>query len=356
MPINSFDRYPLTWKPEKATLKQPYYKALSEDLERKIKSGLLKAGTKLPPQREIADYLDLNDTTITRVYEICKRKGLIYGTTGKGTFVSPHASEDVTIGTSRLSDMCIEMGAVNSFSEYCEPVEQATQSVIKKGYLRNLYEYSYPSGHPHQLAAVIQKNHLILVEDDISSWLFAADGRTFPSMFDILDGQSVYICGMTKSLCPGLRIAYMTFGEQLKDAILHGLWNVNIKASSLDAEIITELILNGDAYKIAAQKLLWAKRNCRLYAKYFPDPCEKDGDVSYYKWLPTGIQKPFYEMEADLSNLGVRVYHSDRFAVAANGGQSFLRVSLCSVGNTQKLERGLMIIKDYLDREGEAHS
>ncbi len=75
MPVNSFDSYPLTWKPEKEKLKPPYYKSLAEDLEGKIRSGLLQAGTKLPPQREIADYLDLNYTTITRVYEICKRKG-----------------------------------------------------------------------------------------------------------------------------------------------------------------------------------------------------------------------------------------------------------------------------------------
>lgn len=97
MPVNSFDSYPLTWKPKKETLAPPYYKALAQDLEEKIKAGLLAPGVKLPPQREIADYLDLNYTTITRAYELCKKKGLIYGTTGKGTFVAPHASEDITI-------------------------------------------------------------------------------------------------------------------------------------------------------------------------------------------------------------------------------------------------------------------
>lgn len=74
MPVNSFDSYPLTWKPDKASLQTPYCRSLAEDLEKNIRSGRLQAGTKLPPQREIADYLDLNYTTITRVYETCKRK------------------------------------------------------------------------------------------------------------------------------------------------------------------------------------------------------------------------------------------------------------------------------------------
>ena len=67
MPINSFDQYPLTWKPDKKDLKPPYYRSLAAHLEQQITSGLLKPGTQLPPQREIADYLDLNYTTITRV-------------------------------------------------------------------------------------------------------------------------------------------------------------------------------------------------------------------------------------------------------------------------------------------------
>ena len=77
MPVNSFDNYPLTWKPDKDKLRSPYYKYLSDDLENKIINGLLKPGTLLPPQREIADYLDINYTTITRVYDNLKKKGLI---------------------------------------------------------------------------------------------------------------------------------------------------------------------------------------------------------------------------------------------------------------------------------------
>ena len=461
MPVNTFDQYPLTWKPDKAALSPPYYQSLAQDLEDKIRAGLLKPGTRLPPQREIADYLDLNYTTITRVYDRCKKKGLIYGTMGKGTYVAPHPNQELPATAGDLFDLSIDLGAVNGFSEYSELVEQATRSVLEKGYLRNLYEYSHPEGHPHQLAAgarwmeqlgvhtdgthmailagaqnaltvalialfapgdrigvdpytysnflelakllhlvlvpipgdaqgmlpeeldrhcrtsrlrgvylipncanpttltiplsrrralaeVIGKNRLILLEDDSSAWLSAVEGRVLPSLFDLLEGQSVYICGMTKSLCPGLRIAYMAFPPQLQSALLHGLIHVNIKTSSFDAEVITELILSGKAYEIAAKKHQWTWKSVALFDRYFPGVTPAGEPPSYYKWLPIHLRKPPALVEQELGALGVRVYHSARFSVSPEETGEFLRVSLCSAGSPQRLERGFSILRRYL--------
>lgn len=35
MPINSFDHYPLSWKPDLSRLSRPYYLSLARDLEEK---------------------------------------------------------------------------------------------------------------------------------------------------------------------------------------------------------------------------------------------------------------------------------------------------------------------------------
>ncbi len=51
MPINSFENYPMSWKPQLTDSKKPLYLALAEELERDIGAGRLKPGTKLPPQR-----------------------------------------------------------------------------------------------------------------------------------------------------------------------------------------------------------------------------------------------------------------------------------------------------------------
>ena len=70
MPINSFDDYPMTWRPERIHLHPPVYRALAAQLERDILSGRLPPHTKLPPQRELADFLDLNLSTVTRAFRL----------------------------------------------------------------------------------------------------------------------------------------------------------------------------------------------------------------------------------------------------------------------------------------------
>lgn len=92
MPVNSFENYPMPWIPDKEKLKSPIYISIAELLEQDIQSGKLAGNTKLPPQRELADFLDLNLSTITRAFKICENKGLIYANIGQGTFVSPNAA------------------------------------------------------------------------------------------------------------------------------------------------------------------------------------------------------------------------------------------------------------------------
>ncbi|MEC2627288.1 winged helix-turn-helix domain-containing protein, partial [Bacillus cereus] len=92
MPVNSFENYSMSWKPNKELLKRPFYSSIAALIEHDTVNGFLAPGTKLPPQRELADFLDLNFTTITRAYKLCEVKGLIYAITGSGTFVAPNAT------------------------------------------------------------------------------------------------------------------------------------------------------------------------------------------------------------------------------------------------------------------------
>ena len=77
MPVNSFANYNLTWRPRLGASDAPVYLALAALLENDILSGKLPRGLKLPPQRELADWLDIDFTTVTRAYNVCKEKKLI---------------------------------------------------------------------------------------------------------------------------------------------------------------------------------------------------------------------------------------------------------------------------------------
>ena len=129
MPINSFDDYPMTWRPERIHLHPPFYRALAAQLERDILSGRLSPHTKLPPQRELADYLDLNLSTVTRAFRLCTDKGLVYAVIGRGTFVSPNAALSNTTGDTKK--FLIELGSIHPYDSLSEILADTAREILR---------------------------------------------------------------------------------------------------------------------------------------------------------------------------------------------------------------------------------
>lgn len=144
MPVNSFENYPMSWKPRREELTQPYYLSLANALEYDIQSGRLPPHTKLPPQRELADWLDLNLSTITRAYKRCELKGLTYATTGRGTFVAPQPQNE------RPEKGHIDLANIDPFDRCNRAVVEAAKYVLSNGYAERLLDYEDPLGTPSQ--------------------------------------------------------------------------------------------------------------------------------------------------------------------------------------------------------------
>ncbi len=111
MPFNSFENYPMSWKPVLYKKSKALYKELSQILEEDIKSGALLPGTKLPPQRELADFLDINVSTVSKAFKACELKGLLSATMGSGTFVSYDALSNAYLLPFHKVETVIDMGA-----------------------------------------------------------------------------------------------------------------------------------------------------------------------------------------------------------------------------------------------------
>lgn len=149
MPINSFENYLLTWKPDKQKLCRPYYKSLSKLLIDDILNGVLKPNTMLPPQRELADFLDLNLSTITKAYNICRLYGFVYGQIGKGTFVSVNkATND---GLFVKNERLFELALIEPFYEFDTLTHEVAKDVINQKSAVELLRYSEPFGSKYQL-------------------------------------------------------------------------------------------------------------------------------------------------------------------------------------------------------------
>ncbi len=153
MPVNSFEDYPMSWKPDLADRKGPKYMALVRLLEEDIRSGALKAGTKLPPQRELADFLDVNLSTVSRAFRLCEQKGLLSASVGKGTFVSSDAAAETIFLCSKDRESLIEMGAIVPQISGNARVGQYTEKLLKKPDALRLFSYGVPEGTKRQRTA-----------------------------------------------------------------------------------------------------------------------------------------------------------------------------------------------------------
>ena len=65
----------------------PVYLAIAEAIAGDIAAGRLQPGTRLPPQRTLAEALGIDFTTVTRAYAEAGKRGLVEGRVGHGTYV-----------------------------------------------------------------------------------------------------------------------------------------------------------------------------------------------------------------------------------------------------------------------------
>ena len=458
MPVNSFENYPMSWKPQKSQLERPYYLSLASLLEQDIRSGTLKENTKLPPQRELADFLDLNLSTITRAYKLCELKGLLYAVTGRGTFVSSGIHAQDTFLDQDLT--AIEMGMIKPFYECNPAVLSAAQAVLQKPEAVKLLEYSNPFGTRRQLQAaakwfrylgitpaedqifltagaqnalsvammslfragdkiavdhftytnfkglanflhiqlvpvntdnfgmnpeallqtckntevkgvylmpscsnptgifmplqrreklaeIVEQFHLLIIEDDIYSFLDSSHTQSF---FSILPEQTIYICSLSKSLCAGLRVAFLSFPEKYRETLETGILDINLKTVSLNAEIIAELIDSGEAMQITQKKISLAKRRNQIFQSVFK-PLVQDDFPRFYHWIPLPHHLTSVEAEIQAAKKGVHILGSHRFAIKSDSDEGFIRVSIVSPDTETELKNGLLILKSVLEQK-----
>src|SRR5881275_2589984 len=80
----------------------PLYRQIRDGVRSAVLAGALGAGTRLPPERELAAALGVNRTTITRAYQELAADGVVEAGPGRGTVIcAPLAASRTTGGVVR---------------------------------------------------------------------------------------------------------------------------------------------------------------------------------------------------------------------------------------------------------------
>lgn len=458
MPVNSFENYPMSWKPDKEKLTSPIYYCLADMMERDIRNGVLTANTKLPPQRELADFLDLNLSTITKVYKLCEMRGLVHAVTGKGTFVASSANVP-TSTAEKATDPRIELAIIHPFYNSNGLIRDLTMEILKTPFSEQLFEYSHPLGNRGQIqiasrwlnrfgidadetntlitagaqnalaavlsslfeagdriavdtytypnfislanllylhlipietdengmitealenacvtqnikgiylmptgsnptniacsgqrlkeiAKIIKKKHLIAIEDDNYSALL--EEKCPPLTLEAPD-HCIFVSGLSKPLCPGIRIAYLYVPPHFMADMERGIFSHNLKISSLNIEIATELIRSGLDQTIIRRKREAAIHRNQIYDSYFPSSHPRM--ESYYQWLELPARCSGRLCESEMAHRGIGVFGAERFSVGSQARNNAIRIATCSPQNDEELRQGLEAIQEFIKEQ-----
>ena len=231
MPINSFDDYPMSWKPVLKKQGKPIYVELAEKLNTDILCGQLAPGTKLPPQRELADYLDINLSTVTRAFKLCEQNGLICSTIGRGTYVSSDAGSQKPLLLKTPKQQIIEMGPIIPNPDINELVSDYLRQMTLEPDFYKLLQYSSIEYDEFQIQATCKWFNYFNLKSDASHMLYANGSQNgiFAAMASLFQkGERVAALPVSY---PGLKSIARILGIQL---IPIPLVNHEITLDSLD--------------------------------------------------------------------------------------------------------------------------
>jgi DNA-binding transcriptional MocR family regulator len=459
MPINSFENYPMSWKPSIDKTKKPIYQALAGQLEQDILNGVLLPGTKLPPQRELADYLDLNLSTISKAFKVCELKGLLSASVGSGTFVSYDALSNAYLLEDTKPKHLIEMGATLPDNASYEPLLLQLKSMLQEKDYEKWFGYGRAGESLWQKDAAIKLIRRGGFETTVDHILFAnggqnaiaatlaslckpgdrigADHHTYPGLKTVAamlsvqivpiksenDGMSstsfeyackndnikgiylipdyhnptascmsvenrktiadiakkynqfiiedatyhllnekslpavasfapeqvIYIASLSKSIAPGLRLAYVAVPSRFKEPISKALYNLNISVSPLLAELAARTIVSNQFENIIKVHREQTIRRNQVVNRYLADYTCLGAETGIFRWLLLPGKITGAEFERLAAQHGVQVYAAERFVVGNSCPERAVRVSVCAPETQEELEQGLMIIKRLLN-------
>ncbi|MCZ8520429.1 MULTISPECIES: aminotransferase-like domain-containing protein [Paenibacillus] len=460
MPINSFDNYPMSWKPSIDKIQKPIYKALAGQLQQDIVNGVLLPGTKLPSQRELADYLDLNLSTISKAFKVCELKGLLSAAVGSGTFVSYDALSNAYLLEDTKPRHVIEMGATlpdhasyeplllqlksmlqepnyeqwfgygrageslwqkdaavklirrsglettadcivfanggqnamaAALASLCKPGDRigadshtypglktaaamlsiqivpiksengemspaALEYACKNDNIKGIYlipDYHNPTAgtmsveNRKRIAAVAKKYDQFIIEDASYSLLCE---KPLPAVASFAPELAIYIASLSKSIAPGLRLAYAAVPSSFKEPITRALYNFNVSVSPLFAELAARTIVSNQFESIIESHREQAMRRNQIVNRYLADyPCA-GVETGIFRWLLLPGRVTGAEFERLAAQQGVQVYAAERFVVGNSSPERAVRIAVCAPETLEELEEGLAILQCLLHK------
>ena len=228
------------WLPTIDKAAGPLYLAIADAIAEDLAAGRLAPGRRLPAQRQLADQLKVDFTTVTRGYSEARRRGLVEARVGQGTFVAaPLMPVDAPPAPSRrrAADLSMNLPPLFDDGALTERMWAGVAGVRDGGGISLLLDYQPPAGALADRAAGAVWLHPRLPELEADRVLIAAGAQSaLAAILPLLAGQGdlVYAEALT---FPGFRALARQLGVKLVGIEMDG---EGLSPEALDAACRTQ--------------------------------------------------------------------------------------------------------------------
>jgi DNA-binding transcriptional MocR family regulator len=158
------------WQPELDRSK-PLYLAIADAMLRDVEGGVLREGTRLPPQRDLAWKLGVTLGTVTRAYKEAEVRGLLEGEVGRGSYIRKRPQVSALVTQPHEQDGFVDLShAIPPPIVKPEEMDLAMQSIMRDPRKLDLLDYAPPEGfHMHRSMAVqwLKRSGISISENDV---------------------------------------------------------------------------------------------------------------------------------------------------------------------------------------------
>ncbi|MDD3310567.1 PLP-dependent aminotransferase family protein [Pseudodesulfovibrio sp.] len=205
-----------------------------------------------------------------------------------------------------------------------------------------------PPGRREALASLARKHDLLVIEDD--AYALTDPDRT-PPVAALARERAFFIAGLSKTLAPGLRIAYLVTPPHQSKTLGRSVENSLRMTPPLTAEIAAAWIMDHTADQVLQAKLAeTARRNDLardtlglLPARYRPH--------QFFLWLPLPDPWTARSFEQAARERGVNLLGAHHFAPNPDAAPAAIRLSLTAETNPDRLKTGLETVAGLLRGE-----